>query len=175
MSVFPPSLWEFSLSVYAQPGMERLCLWLQDSRQVNVNTLLWALWLDEQQYPFHADLWRRGLSCAAPWQLGVVVPLRSLRRRLPKRPPWLSLRTRVQQWELRGERRQLQCLQVVSDGFNVTRDVGGKETAGSGNQAGRPSPDAGYVWRLVGTEEQIYGELKKIMHRWRQQRVERVR
>lgn len=168
MSVFPRSLWEFSVSVYAQPGMERVCLWLQDHRQVNVNTLLWALWLDEQQLPFYAALWQQGLSCSAPWQRWLVVPLRRLRRRLPKRPPWLSLRTRVQRWELAGERRQLQCLQSVSDGWDFTRDSGDKGTAGSGSARG-------YVWQLVGGEEKAYAELQQIMIRWRQQRERNTR
>lgn len=189
MSVFPPSLWEFSVSVYAQPEMERLCLWLQDHRQVNVNTLLWALWLDEQQIAFDADHWQRGLSRAAVWQRWWVIPLRSLRRRLPKRRPWLGVRARVQQWELNGERRQLHSLQAVSDGLDFTRDGSDKGIAGSGNDSGgqtarsaqasnraqaynsAQTSSAGYAEQLIEAGD-TFERLQQIMSRWRQQRGE---
>lgn len=168
MSVFPQSLWEFSASVYAQPGMEPLCLWLQDQRQINVNALLWALWLDERGVPFSAELWQQGLSRAAPWQWWLVGPLRGLRRRLPKRRPWTGLRARVQRWELQGERRQLQCLQAVSDGCDFTRVEGDKEAAG----AGKNTRGQAWVWNYLkpgaGTADDQYRELQQIMQRWRQ-------
>lgn len=174
MSVFPSSLWEFSVSVYVQPGMEPLCLWLQDQRQANVNALLWALWLDEQGLPFNAMLWQRGMSRAAPWQRWLVEPLRWLRRRLPKRQPWTGLRARVQQWELQGERRQLRCLQALSDGCDFTPVGGDNETAGIGKNRRGQTWTGNYLNLLAGQNGDRPGELQRelqqIMQRWRQQR-----
>lgn len=163
MSVFPQSLWDFSLSLYGHSPMEALCLQLQDQQHININQLLWALWLDEQQRPFCEQLWQQGLSHTAFWHRWRVVPLRKLRRALPKRRPWLGLRNQVKRWELRGERRELECLQAVSDEFEEVRRISGNDN--------REARAERYIFQLVDAEGESYRQLQQILNSWRLQRV----
>jgi len=41
--------WEFSLNVYARPGVEQACLALQEQAGADVNLLLFSLWLATQR------------------------------------------------------------------------------------------------------------------------------
>lgn len=114
MSVFKQPLWSFSVSFYAWPGVEVLCLALQDDQQVNVNQLLWALWLDESHAAMNPSLWHAGLRRARLWHDYCVRPLRYVRRRLPKRG-WVNvLRNWVKRWELWAEKTELQKLETHS-------------------------------------------------------------
>ncbi|WP_439134656.1 TIGR02444 family protein [Pseudomaricurvus sp.] len=152
MSPFPESLWDFSLSIYAEPEMEALCLHLQDRRGINVNLLLWALWLDARSRPFQLALWQQGVNRsqrAERWRVG---PLRRVRRFLPKRTPWQGIRSMVKTWELQSEQRQLQDLQKISDGLSGGSDV--------------RSADDGYLIQLLGSSEPEYHQLMQILEHW---------
>lgn len=78
-----PAFWEFSLEVYARPGVADACLRLQDRLGIDVNLLLFGCWagimggrrLDEAE-------WARLIAATAPWREDVVAPLRRVRRRL---------------------------------------------------------------------------------------------
>ena len=70
--------WDFSLEVYAKPGVAQACLALQDECGVDVNLLLFCCWagpLDEAGV-------RRAIDAVAHWQTAVVQPLRAVRRLL---------------------------------------------------------------------------------------------
>jgi uncharacterized protein (TIGR02444 family) len=73
--------WEFSLEVYGRPGVSEACIALQDGAALDVNLILFCLWCAVQG-PGVLDPgdMQRALRVAAPWQDGVVAPMRAARR-----------------------------------------------------------------------------------------------
>lgn len=109
-------LWPFVAQLYQAPGMERICLELQDGFAINVNVLLWCMWMDFQQLPFHAGLIQCGSRRIALWHYGCTLPLRYLRRSIPKVAVYRSVRTWVGQLELAAEKRELRRLEQLTQG-----------------------------------------------------------
>jgi uncharacterized protein (TIGR02444 family) len=136
----PSPLWRFSLRFYRSPGVADACLTLQDECGADVNVLLCLLWLG-------ADLRQVGSAEAcrldatlAPWRESVVVPLRSLRRRLKTGVPPVAgntgewFRTQIKAIELEAERLEQQSLFALACDVKTTpaRSV---EGAGRANVA----------------------------------------
>ena len=104
------AFWRFSLRFYALPEVAPACLTLQDEANVDVNLLLFLLFLAEQGRAVTRDE-VAGLDAAiTPWRRQVVEPLRAIRRELKGGigdiPPATSegLRTMVKKVELEAER-----------------------------------------------------------------------
>ena len=75
--------WAYSLRVYAQPEIAAACLTLQDIAGLDVNCLLYALWLaDVRGYSLDETDWRDRLEILTSWQAEITIPLRALRRAL---------------------------------------------------------------------------------------------
>ncbi len=104
------AFWRFSLRFYALPGVAPACLALQDEAQVDVNLLLFLLFLADGGRAVTREDVARLDAGIAPWRTEVVEPLRALRRRLKTGigdvPPAQSegLRTMVKKVELEAER-----------------------------------------------------------------------
>lgn len=136
-------LWAFSLRFYAQPGVEPACLALQDEHGVDVNVLLFLLWLALRGAKISKPQLEAILQASAPWQREVVAPLRRLRRRLkepilPVEPSVaLRYRKRLEKLELEAERLEQDALQAWS-GRNVH---GSAASAASAAEAARASLD----------------------------------
>src|SRR6516162_1506161 len=75
-------LWRFSLRFYRQPGVADACIALQDGCGVDVNILLFFLWLATVRRCVSRDVAQAVCATAAPWRDDVVAPLRAVRRRL---------------------------------------------------------------------------------------------
>lgn len=110
-----PSLWDFCVGIYRQPGVEAACLTLQDECGADIPLLLAVLWsarygpsaLDAATI---AELDR----LVAPWRDNVVRPLRQVRRWI--KPVSMdaaaqALRMRIKADELAAERAQLAMLE----------------------------------------------------------------
>ena len=102
--------WNFSLAVYAAPGVAAECLALQRELDVDVNMLLFCAWrgaahgsvLSAERIGFFASLVR-------PWHEDVVKPLRGVRDALKGRADFVeadigALRSQVLAVELGAER-----------------------------------------------------------------------
>ncbi len=76
------AFWRFSLRFYALPDVAPACLALQDEAKVDVNLLLFLLFLAEQGRAVTRDDVVRLDAAIAPWRTEVVEPLRAVRRRL---------------------------------------------------------------------------------------------
>ena len=76
------AFWSFSLSFYARRGVPELCLELQDRHGVDVNVLLYLLFLATQGRRLEAAEIDAIEHTAADWRSSVVRPLRSIRRAL---------------------------------------------------------------------------------------------
>jgi uncharacterized protein (TIGR02444 family) len=78
-------LWDFSLSIYAAPGVADECLALQDGHDLNVNLVLLAAYLGSAGIEWDEERWEAAASEIAWLDETVVKPLRSIRRALKSR------------------------------------------------------------------------------------------
>jgi uncharacterized protein (TIGR02444 family) len=74
--------WRFSLRFYARTKVSAACLALQDEAGVDVNLLLFLLFLAEHQRSVVVDDIARLDASVSPWREQVVKRLRDLRRAL---------------------------------------------------------------------------------------------
>jgi len=87
----PQNFWNFSLGLYGRPGVAPALLGLQDALGLDVNMLVFCCWAASKGRELSASDLTMVEAVAQPWQIEVVVPLRTLRRRLkggfPPLPP----------------------------------------------------------------------------------------
>ena len=124
--------WDFSLRLYARIGVAPACLALQERHGIDVNVLLYCVWLGVERGVAinDADAARIAQSVAG-WNDDVIVRLRSLRIALRNdvrgAPRQLSdaLRNDIKRCELDGERIEQQILytQSWSDAPGATRST----------------------------------------------------
>lgn len=130
------SLWQFAIDQYSKPGMEELCLELQDCHSIEVTILLWSLWLDASGVVFDETQWLQALQKTADLRRRVA-HWRRLRRSIPKWQLIAAVRNWVKHRELSIERQVLELLETFAKG----------ECGSAGNTVG-------YVNRcLEGTED----------------------
>lgn len=76
------SAWAFALEAWRRPGVERLCLDLQDRHGQCVALLLWRLWAAGANRRVAPDALAAAVAAAKAWEGEVVGPLRRVRRTL---------------------------------------------------------------------------------------------
>lgn len=117
----PDGFWEFSLQVYARPGVAPACLRLQDRDGLDVNLALFAVWAGGARGRLTELALARAVELSAHWRDGVVGPLRAARRTLkaPEVPVEVAgaatLRTRVKAAELAAEKLQQHMLAPLAE------------------------------------------------------------
>jgi uncharacterized protein (TIGR02444 family) len=132
--------WRFSLRFYRQPGVADACIALQDGCGVDVNVLLFFLWLATAQRRVSPDMARSVCAQAAPWRDDVVAPLRAVRRRLKggaalvERGAAERFRTAIKAIELESERLQQEALFALAAGL-ATEQTPTTEAAARANVA----------------------------------------
>ena len=115
------ALWHFSLAFYAVPGIARALITLQDRDGLDVNLILFALWLGLSGYGLlDSDALAAADRAVCAIRTEVVEPLRTLRRRLKGNPDRSvqNLREGVKELELAAERvvqSRLACLAGLRD------------------------------------------------------------
>jgi uncharacterized protein (TIGR02444 family) len=113
-------LWSFSLRFYAHPGVAEALIALQDDAGLDVNLILYALWLGlcgrGRLDANAADSARETVRILAA---RIIEPLRALRRRLKSdpEPDIQRLRERIKTLELEAERAALDRLAVLAGRF----------------------------------------------------------
>ena len=113
------AFWRFSLRFYALPEVGAACIGLQDRCGVDVNVLLYLLFLATQDCAISRDDVARIDAEVHAWREGVVAPLRAVRRRLrtpigridPQTAE--TLRTNIKRIELEAERIQQATLERI--------------------------------------------------------------
>lgn len=160
--------WSFALRLYAKAGVSEACLVLQDRMGVDVNVLLFALFaamdrcvaLDERDLQAIDDQ-------VASWRDEVVLPLRSIRRRLksgPEPAPDVAteaLRDKVKRSEIAAEQIEQAIMARWFEGCyreHKPRDVNSGDVicrvvnhfaARSGTSAGITDPEIQEAMRIV--------------------------
>lgn len=114
------SLWNFSLNLYACPEVAAECLVLQDNKGIDVNVLLWCLWLEVEQKRLTPQRLHQAGDQVRYWVEAVIIPLRNLRRQLKKRFGTTDssiemLRQTIKQAELDAEQQEQRLLQMLAE------------------------------------------------------------
>ena len=116
-------LWDFMTWAYKEPGVEKACLALQTKHNIDVNILLFCLWLAHRSVgSSHLARYLAGaLKLSRDWQRNLVEPLRMCRNNMkdfiensdmigPNRVIASELRERVKACELDMEHLQTLAL-----------------------------------------------------------------
>ncbi|HXF52738.1 MAG TPA: TIGR02444 family protein [Hyphomicrobiaceae bacterium] len=133
--------WRFSLAVYADPEVAKVCLELQDEAGADVNVLLYMLWAASRGRRLSADDVRPIVAAVEDWRKGVVVPLRTARRSLRAPPAAVdaagsaALRSQVKKVELEAERLQQEALYRLRPVDDLGRAEPSPEAAAAANVA----------------------------------------
>lgn len=108
--------WRFSLSLYGCEGVPAACVALQDAHGLDVNLMLFALWLASRGRRISPADIAAAEAAVGDWRREAVVPLRGVRRFLKEAPAAIdpagaaALRARVKAAELEAERLQQEAL-----------------------------------------------------------------
>jgi uncharacterized protein (TIGR02444 family) len=121
--------WRFSLHLYRQPGVSDACIALQDDCGVDVNLLLFLLWLaDDGQLLSEGEV-KKLDDQVRDWRNLTIIPIREVRRRLKGAPTLVEpgtqevLRTKVKAIELEAERLQQEALYAFSQSGPLGRQT----------------------------------------------------
>jgi uncharacterized protein (TIGR02444 family) len=111
-------LWRWVMHRYRQPGVENLCLVLQQTLKANVNMVLWAQWLEEHNMMLTPTLLLAGKTAIENWHQHVVSPVRDARywikNETAQQQHLQSLYDALKSVELDAERHELKLLHAVS-------------------------------------------------------------
>jgi uncharacterized protein (TIGR02444 family) len=139
--------WKFSLGYYRGAGVSEACLELQDHCGVDVNVVLFLLWMASQKRILAPDQVKRLADKVRPWQIDVIGPIRALRRMLKTDAPLLDkgaaelFRTKIKAVELESERLQQEAMYGLAESLKA-------ESATSVETAARANVEA--YQRAVG-------------------------
>jgi uncharacterized protein (TIGR02444 family) len=130
------AFWRFSLAFYALPGVAGALIVLQDQGGFDVNLILYCLWLGQSG---HGRLDGAGLIDAEraidSLRVGIVAPLRQLRRRLepPLEADIRRLRKAIGKLELAAERAVQERLAARAGAADPTADAAERFAAARAN------------------------------------------
>jgi uncharacterized protein (TIGR02444 family) len=108
--------WRFSLHFYRQLGVCDACIALQDDCGVDVNLLLFLLWLADDGQLLSADEVRKLDDRVRDWRNLTIIPIREVRRKLKAARTLVDpgkqevFRNKVKAIELEAERLQQEAL-----------------------------------------------------------------
>lgn len=146
-------LWDFSLALYARPGVAAACLELQDRRGLDVNVLLFAAWAGAAcGVRLSAEELSRIDGTVSTWRNEVVRPLRAVRRRVKGEDA--ALYERLKASELAAERIQQGRLFAAS-GLTPLSD-GARDAAAA----------AANLRLLVPQDDAALSALEAVLERW---------
>jgi uncharacterized protein (TIGR02444 family) len=158
-------LWRFSLGFYRQPGVAEACIALQDRDGVDVNVLLFLLWLASEKRRLGFAQARALCDRAHPWRDDVVAPLRTVRRSLKGGSALVEaataelFRTRIKAVELEAERLEQEALFALAQNLatqpELSRDAAARANVSTYEQAlGHPlAPDPVAVLMRILSKE----------------------
>lgn len=119
--------WDFSLDMYARPGMAAACLRLQDEAGLDVNVLLFCLFAGANGRALGVDDFDALEAVVLPWQRLIVLPLRHARTVLKASKPD-KMPAYAASLELLAEQRQQEMMAAA---VPVRLGIGDLELCGS--------------------------------------------
>jgi uncharacterized protein (TIGR02444 family) len=127
--------WRFSLHFYRQPGVSDACIALQDDCGVDVNLLLFLLWLAGDGQLLSADDVRKIDDTVRDWRNLTIIPIRDARRKLKGVETLVEsgqqevFRNKVKALELEAERLQQEALYAFTQSGPLGRHSRPSEAA----------------------------------------------
>ena len=112
--------WRFSLNFYRQAGVAEACIALQDECGVDVNLMLFLLWLAANGRQLSVDNIKELDQAVHSWRDLTIIPIREIRRKLKAASTLVeagkqeAFRTKVKAVELEAERLQQEALYARS-------------------------------------------------------------
>jgi len=112
--------WRFSLTFYRQAGVAEACIALQDDCGVDVNLMLFLLWLAASGRQLSAENITELDQAVRSWRDLTIIPIREVRRKLKGAPTLVeagkqeAFRTKIKAIELEAERLQQEALYARS-------------------------------------------------------------
>jgi uncharacterized protein (TIGR02444 family) len=112
--------WRFSLHFYRQAGVAEACIAMQDDCGVDVNLMLFLLWLAANGRQLSADNIKELDQAVRSWRDLAIIPIREVRRKLKAAPTLVeagkqeAFRTKIKAIELEAERLQQDALYARS-------------------------------------------------------------
>ena len=128
------NLWEFSLSVYGKSGVPDACLTLQNSHGLDVNLVLFCLWLATDSRCLAGTEVKEAIALSDAWRQKMISPLRALRTEMKawpseesvsafsRRTDFEELRNKVKAVELEAEKWQQQMLTSLVGRYQTSED-----------------------------------------------------
>jgi uncharacterized protein (TIGR02444 family) len=129
-------IWDFVLNYYGRKGVSDVLIGLQDQHGIDVNMLLFLMWMAAQRKCPGADDVKFVSTTSHAWQRTVVVPIRAVRRLLKESPPLVAaeaaaaFRKKVQAVELEGEQLQLEAMAALAARLKPSQAGSAEEAAG---------------------------------------------
>ena len=145
--------WAFAVAAWARPGVEAICLELQDVSGQSPGLLLWRLWTLKGAREIDLDILDRALHVARYWEDEVLCPLRAVRRRLTA-PSGVTeaartvLRRRLLDAELEAEHALIDSLEALAP-ERLAGPTPPLPALVALAQAWRPPPPVGALNRLI--------------------------
>lgn len=108
--------WRFSLNFYRQAGVAEACIALQDDCDVDVNLMLFLLWLAANGRQLSIDNVKQLDEAVRSWRELTIIPIRNVRRALKGAPTLVeagrqeAFRNKIKALELEAERLQQEAL-----------------------------------------------------------------
>jgi uncharacterized protein (TIGR02444 family) len=112
--------WDFILALYGRDGVQEACLSLQDDHGQCVPLLLWRAWALAEDRQVNGPVLAAAIETAQAWHGEVLVPVRSVRRRLKSDFPnvddaaRLALRQDIATREMAAERLLVETLETLA-------------------------------------------------------------
>jgi uncharacterized protein (TIGR02444 family) len=111
--------WAFAVAAWERPGVEAICLELQDIDGQCPALLLWRLWTLRDARAVDPDILDKALHAARHWEDEVLRPLRAVRRQLAARfaAPYAArtaLRRKLLDAELEAEHSLIDTLEALA-------------------------------------------------------------
>ena len=112
--------WRFSLNFYRQAGVAEACIALQDECGVDVNLMLFLLWLAAAGQQLSSTDVKHLDETVRGWRDLTIIPIRDVRRKLKGAPTLVetdkqeTFRTKIKVIELEAERLQQEALYARS-------------------------------------------------------------
>lgn len=152
------AFWRFSLALYARPGVGEALIALQERAALDVNLILFGLWVGARGgRQLNADELVGAAAAIAPIASAAVAPLRRLRRQLksPAEPDHQALRRRIAGLEIEAERRMQYRMAAQVPCASAEQSEGDRLAIAQANLAlildgEASSPEAGVLAQALG-------------------------
>jgi uncharacterized protein (TIGR02444 family) len=121
--VISESFWDFSVRTYRRTGVPEACLSLQNDYGVDVNMVLYCVWIGAASGVFDDESFSRSSEFSKLWADNIVIPIRSARTwmktagcHLDPVPtaPCMEFREEIKSVEFAAEKMQQEVLESMS-------------------------------------------------------------